>query len=136
MERSAFYKMNQVTIIAAVALVATGAAMSPQLSAQEHPQLTRGKEIYAQFCTQCHGVDGKRGEGYQTPIWGEGSIIAAKFENAGNLIEYMQIMPFDDPRKIDDAQRLDVTAFVLANHGALTKNAELSTTNAAEIRIK
>jgi mono/diheme cytochrome c family protein len=128
--------MNHVSVFAAVALVASGAVVSPQLSAQEHPQLARGKDIYAQFCTQCHGVDGKRGEGYQTPIWGEGSIIAAKFENAQNLIEYMQIMPFNDPRLIDDAQRLDVTAFVLANHGALAKSAELSTSNAAGIRIK
>lgn len=108
----------------------------PRLPAQEHPQLSRGKQVYAEFCTQCHGIDGKRGEGYQTPIWGEGSLLAAKFENASNLIEYMQIMPFNDPRLINDAQRLDVTAFVLSNHGALARNAELSSTNAAAIVIK
>jgi mono/diheme cytochrome c family protein len=128
--------MKHVYPAAVLVLLAASAALAGQSSAQEHPQLSRGKEVYAQFCTQCHGVDGKRGEGYQTPIWGEGSIIAAKFENAQNLIEYMQIMPFNDPRLIDDAQRLDVTAFVLANHGALAKSAELSTSNAAGIRIK
>jgi mono/diheme cytochrome c family protein len=128
--------MKLVRPATALVLLAASAALPVHLSAQDHPQLSRGKEVYAQFCTQCHGVDGKRGEGYQTPIWGEGSLLAAKFENAGNLIEYMQIMPFNDPRLIDDAQRLDVTAFVLANHGALAKSAELSTTNAGGIRIK
>jgi mono/diheme cytochrome c family protein len=105
-------------------------------TAQEHQQLVRGKQVYAQFCTQCHGVDGKRGEGYQTPIWGEGSLLAAKFGNAQNLIEYMQIMPFNDPRLIDDAQRLDVTAFVLANHGTLSKDAGLNPQGAEKISIK
>jgi mono/diheme cytochrome c family protein len=84
----------------------------------------------------CHGADGKRGEGFQTPIWGEGSFIAAKFGNAKNLIDYMQIMPFNDPGLINDAQRLDVTAFVLANHGALTGGAELILANAAAVTIK
>ena len=119
-----------------VPLLAIGIALSSPSPGQEQPQLARGKEIYAEYCTLCHGVDGKRGEGFQTLIWGEGSLIASKFENAKNLIEYMQIMPFNDPRLIDDAQRLDVTAFVLLNHGALGNNAELSTKNAAEIAIK
>lgn len=123
-----------VTLVACTAALSLATAL--RSAANDHPQLSRGKEIYAQFCTKCHGVDGKRGEGYQTPIWGEGSLLASKFDNAQNLIEYMQIMPFNDPALINDAQRLDVTAFVLANHGALPKSSELSTSNAAGIPIK
>lgn len=116
--------------------LASGFVHVSRAPAQEHPQHGRGKAVYAQFCTQCHGVDGKRGEGFQTPIWGEGSLIASKFGNAQNLIDYMQIMPFNDPTLINTGQRLDVTAYVLANHGALGKNAEFKVRDAGKIQIK
>ena len=122
-----------VAVAFAAALCAVPAIRS---IADPHPQLERGKQVYAQFCTQCHGVDGKRGEGYQTPIWGEGSLLAAKFVNAQNLNEYMQIMPINDPNLINYTQRLDVTAYVLANHGALAKDAPLQVQTAGQITIK
>lgn len=104
--------------------------------AQESGQIVKGKEIYAQFCTLCHGTDGRRGEGFQVPIWGEGSAIASKFGNAQAMLDYMQVMPFNDPTLIDDVQRLAVTAFVLANHGALPRYGELTLENAAGLPIK
>ena len=58
---------------------------------QDSTQVAAGKEVYSQHCTLCHGVDGKRGEGFQTPIWGQGSLIASKFGNVQAMIDYMQI---------------------------------------------
>jgi hypothetical protein len=52
------------------------------------------------------------------------------------MLDYMQIMPFNDPTLLDDAQRQAVTAYVLANHGALPLNGELTPQNAGSIPIK
>jgi mono/diheme cytochrome c family protein len=104
--------------------------------AQDSEQVTQGKAIYTQFCTLCHGADGKRGEGFQSPIWGEGSFIATKFGNANTMIEYMQTMPFNDPTLINDTQRLAVVAYLLAQHGAIPKNGEITPQNAASVAIK
>ena len=78
-----------------VSLIGVTAAL-----AQDSQQVSQGKAVYAEFCTLCHGADGKRGEGFQSPIWGEGSFIATKFGSADKMIEYMQLMPFNDPTLI------------------------------------
>jgi mono/diheme cytochrome c family protein len=105
-------------------------------AAQDSAQVAQGKEHYAQFCQLCHGADGKRGEGYQTPIWGEGSFMAPKFGNAATLIEYMQIMPFNDPTLLDETQKIAVVAYMLANHGALPRSGQVTQENARHIPIK
>ena len=84
----------------------------------------------------CHGADGKRGEGFQTPIWGEGSFLASKFGNAQALIDYMQIMPFNDPALMDPVQKLAVVAYMLANHGAIPRSGEVTPQSASSIQIK
>ena len=104
--------------------------------AQDSAQVASGKEIYAQFCTLCHGVDGKRGEGFQTPIWGDGSLIASKFGNLQAMIDYMQIMPFNDPGLINDTQRLAVIAYVLANHGTIPRSGQVTPQGASSVPIK
>lgn len=115
-------------------LVALAGAV-PSL-AQDSAQVAAGKEVYAQFCTLCHGVDGKRGEGFQTPIWGQGSLIASKFGNVQAMIDYMQIMPFNDPALINDTQRLAAIAYVLANHGTIPRSGEIAPQGAAGIPIR
>jgi mono/diheme cytochrome c family protein len=120
---------------AAAGIAVAMACLSPA-AAQESPQIAQGKTLYGQFCTQCHGADGKRGEGYQTPIWGPGSLIA-KFENAQGLFEYHQmLMPFNDPALMNDEQKLAVVAFLLANHGAIGQGDSITPANASSIAIK
>jgi cytochrome c len=120
---------------AAACIAAAMASLSPA-AAQESPQITQGKALYGQFCTQCHGADGKRGEGFQTPIWGAGTQIA-KFENAQMLFEYHQLMmPFNDPSLMTDDQKWAVVAFLLANHGAINQGDSVTPANAASIAIK
>ncbi len=120
----------------ALALLVLLTAHTSIAPAQDSAQVAKGKEYYTQFCQLCHGADGKRGEGFQTPIWGDGSLIAPKFRNAGALIDYMQIMPFNDPALLDEAQKVAVVAYMLANHGAMPRSAELTRQNAASIPIK
>ena len=118
------------TLILVSLIGATGAF------AQDLQQVTQGKAVYAEFCTLCHGADGKRGEGFQTPIWGEGSFIATKFGSADKMIEYMQTMPFNDPTLINETQRLAVVAYLLAQHGAILKNGQITPQSAASVAIK
>jgi mono/diheme cytochrome c family protein len=99
-------------------------------------QVQDGKALYEQACALCHGADGRRGQGFQTPIWGEGSLIASKFGNAQGLLDYMQLMPFNNPALLTDAEKLSVVAFMLSNHGALPVAETLDTAKAANIPIK
>lgn len=118
--------------LAALALIASAATGQPTLS----PQVAEGQRLYAENCAVCHGDDGRRGAGFQTPIWGERTQIT-KFNNALGLFEYNQMMmPFDDPTRMTDEQKLAITAYMLANHGAIARDATLDAGNAATVRIQ
>lgn len=118
--------------LAALALVASAATGQPGLS----PQVAEGQRLYAENCAACHGDDGRRGAGFQTPIWGERTQIA-KFENALGLFEYNQMMmPFDDPARLSDEQKWAIVAYMLANHGVIARNATLDAGTAATVRIR
>lgn len=118
--------------LAGLVLVAAAATGQPALS----PQVAEGQRLYAENCALCHGEDGRRGAGFQTPIWGERTQIG-KFSNALGLFEYNQMMmPFDDPTRLTDAQKLAITAYMLANHGAIARNATLDAGNAATVQIR
>ena len=120
----------------AVAGFAAATILLSPAAAQDSPQIAQGKALYGQFCTQCHGADGQRGEGFQTPIWGPGTQIA-KFETAQALFEYHQLMmPFNDPALMTDEQKWAVVAYLLANHGAVPREGSVSPANAATIAIK
>jgi mono/diheme cytochrome c family protein len=90
----------------------------PAVANSESPQISQGRAHYVEHCQLCHGADGQKGEGYQTPIWGSGTQIA-KFGNAQGLLDYMQLMPFNDPSLLNESQKLAVVAFMLSQHGAI-----------------
>jgi mono/diheme cytochrome c family protein len=99
-------------------------------------QVERGRTVYAEACAVCHGEDGRGGAGYGNPIWGEGAQIR-KFRHGAGLLEYnLMLMPFDDPTRVSDDDKLAVTAYILARHGALEPGASLSESNAAAIAIR
>ncbi|MCS6930594.1 MAG: c-type cytochrome [Acetobacteraceae bacterium] len=113
-------------------------ALLPSLPAQaeQSAQVREGARLYAEACALCHGADGRRGAGYQTPIWGQGAQIR-RFETAMGLFEYNQmLMPFDDPSRLTDEQKWAITAYMLANHGAMPPTAELRPEQAPAIRIR
>ncbi|PPD15508.1 MAG: hypothetical protein CTY25_05955 [Methylobacterium sp.] len=105
-------------------------------AASPSKQVTEGKALYEQACMLCHGADGKRGQGFQTPIWGQGSLIATKFGNAQGLIDYMQLMPFNDPALLTEEQKLAVVAYMLSNHGAIAASDTLDPSKAGSVPIK
>jgi mono/diheme cytochrome c family protein len=110
-------------------------AASPVAFAQDSPQVAEGRAHYAEHCAICHGADGKQGAGYQTPIWGAGTQIA-KFGNAQGLLDYMQLMPFNDPSLLNDVQKLAVVAFMLTQHGSLKPSDTLEASRAAGVPIR
>jgi cytochrome c len=121
-------------LLAGVVLV-TGARMVPEAVAASS-QVERGRAVYAENCAVCHGEDGRGGAGFGNPIWGEGAQIR-KFRHAAGLLEYnLMLMPFDDPTRVSDEDKLAVTAYILARHGLIEEGATLSESGAASIAIR
>jgi S-disulfanyl-L-cysteine oxidoreductase SoxD len=117
--------------------LALGAALLVCMPARanDSPQIRQGAELYEEKCALCHGANGRGGQGYPNPIWGAGSQIK-KFKTAQGLFEYHQLMmPFNDPTLLDDQQKMAVTAFVLANHGAMERGDTLDLAKATQITI-
>lgn len=119
-----------------MAIVVTNVVATTAAIASESPQVAKGKELYAEFCQRCHGADGQRGEGYQTPIWGPGAA-REKFTTVQALFEYLQfLMPFDKPESVTDEQRWDIIAYMMVQHRVLPPGATLDPAEAATIAIK
>lgn len=119
-------------ILGALAFGAPPAVAQPALS----PQIAEGERLYVANCAACHGEDGRRGAGFQTPIWGARTQIR-KFETAQGLFEYNQMMmPFDDPARLTDEQKWAIVAYLLANHGAIARSATIDAGTAAAIQIR
>jgi mono/diheme cytochrome c family protein len=124
-------KMVRTLLTAACLLAATAFA-----AAQDSAQVAKGSALYAEHCATCHGADGRRGTGFQTPIWGAQTQIG-KFGNAQGIFEYVQmLMPFQDPTLLTDEQKLAVVAYLLANHGAILRSGEMTGANMAGIPIR
>ncbi len=130
--------MTRVGITSLTLVCATAMALwAPDVrsASGDSPQVARGAVVYAETCIKCHGADGRRGEGFQTPIWGPEAKIA-KFQNGQGLFEYMLfLMPFDKPDKITEDQKWDVTAYLLANHGSIQRSGSIDQATAASIVI-
>jgi mono/diheme cytochrome c family protein len=120
-----------------IAYALAGLAVSATTTlAEESNQVARGGTLYKEYCSLCHGVDGQRGEGFQTPIWGSKAQIR-KFEHALGLFEYMLfLMPFDNPNKINEQQKWDIIAYMMANHGAMERTKTLEPSTASLVPIK
>lgn len=98
---------------------------SPQIPANASAQIAEGHQLYQQHCALCHGVNGRDATVFPRPIWGPGHDIA-KFGTAKGLFEYLQLMmPFDDPSKLNDAQKTSITAYILARNANLSADATL-----------
>jgi cytochrome c len=127
--------MRSLAFAALAALAVSSVALASGTSPRSQ-QVSQGARLFAENCAACHGDDGRAGAGYQTPIWGQGAKIA-RFETAMGLFEYNQMMmPFDDPTKLSDEDKWAISAYMLANHGAIAPTAELVPAAAGAIAIK
>ena len=112
----------------AAAALASGAAYGQQAS--------EGATLYAAHCALCHGAEGRGGQGFPRPIWGAGHDLK-KFGDAEALFDYLQLtMPFDNPQKLSDAQKVAVLAFLLERIGALGAGTPLAAGNLSNVKIK
>ena len=99
--------------------LAAGPAAAQTPPAGASAQVVQGGQLYAQHCALCHGASGRDATVFPRPIWGPGHDLG-KFGNAKGLFDYLQLlMPFDDPAKLNDAQKTAVTAYMLARNGSL-----------------
>ena len=125
------------TLVAAAIMMAAAAvvAQTPPLPPNASAQVKAGAKLYEQHCALCHGVEGRNATVFPRPIWGPGHDIA-KFSNSQGLFEYMQLMmPFDNPSKISDADKLAISAFMLERNGSMKPDAQLPA-NGGVIPIK
>ena len=114
-----------VTAAIMMASAASVAAQTPPLPPNASVQVKAGAKLYEQHCALCHGAEGRNAIVFPRPIWGAGHDIA-KFSNSQGLFEYVQLMmPFDNPRKIDDADKLAISAFMLERNGSMKPDAQL-----------
>ena len=88
-------------------------------------QVQAGAKLYQQHCSLCHGVLGRNATVFPRPIWGPGHDIA-KFDTSKGLFEYLQLMmPFDNPAKISDADKLAIAAYMLTRNGNTKSDTQL-----------
>ena len=122
-------RLAQLSGLAGALCLAAGALAQnvPPPPAGASPQVALGAQLYQKTCALCHGVAGRDATVFPRPIWGPGHDIA-KFGSAKGLFEYLQLlMPFDDPSKLDDAQKTAVVAYMLVRNGNLRPGASLPT---------
>jgi mono/diheme cytochrome c family protein len=127
--RPALRRMRRLVWVSGAASLAAGALAqtAPPPPARASPQVALGAQLYQKTCALCHGVAGRDATVFPRPIWGPGHDIA-KFGSAKGLFEYLQLlMPFDDPSKLDDAQKTAVVAYMLVRNGSLRPGVSLPT---------
>lgn len=121
----------------AMGCLVIGAALVTGLSvhASDSEQVRQGEALFQEYCALCHGANGRGGQGYANPIWGQGAQIR-KFKNAQGLFEYHQLlMPFNDPALLTEDQKWAVTVYLLANHGVVRRGDTLDAAKASEVII-
>ena len=128
-----------VTIVAALAgstLALSGLDPQTVHAQAESAQVSQGAQLYGQHCALCHGANGEGGAAFKTPIFGSGHQLS-KFKTALGLFEYnQQLMPFDNPARVSDPEKLSVVAFQLRRSGLLAAGASIDMGNAAAVSLQ
>ena len=113
-----------------------GGILSSNSALAQSSQNSEGAALYETHCVVCHGADGRGGQGFPRPVWGAGHDLK-KFRTAQGLYEYIQLtMPFDNPQKMTDAQKLAVVAFLLERIGTITATTDINAGNMSKLAIK
>ena len=112
-------------LVAAIMTASAGAQTAPPVPSNASVQVQAGEKLYQQHCSLCHGAEGRNANVFPRPIWGPGHDIF-KFNNSKGLFEYLQlVMPFDKPDKINDADKLAITAFMLERNKNIKPDGQL-----------
>jgi cytochrome c len=106
---------------------------------------SRGRTIYEQKCTECHGQKGEGQTGkYPAIVGGMGSLKSLKpvktvgsyWPYATTLFDYIRrAMPYDHPRSLSTDDVYSVSAFVLYMNGIVTETQELNERALPQIKM-
>ncbi len=126
-----------------IAFLCVAAAAAPQSRSvwdgvYTAQQADRGKALYGQQCSSCHGAT-LDGGGAAPPLAGADFKSNWKGQTVGDLFEKTQTtMPADQPGKLSREQTADILAFLLASNGFPAGSKELPTdaTLLAKIHIE
>jgi mono/diheme cytochrome c family protein len=102
------------------------------------PQAARGKIVYEQTCSRCHGETLLGGDDAK-PLVGEAFLQKWDGQSVGKLFDVIRrTMPDDGPAVLSRRQSADVVAYVLAANGFPAGPTELESEDAPlnEILIK
>lgn len=117
---------------------ADGANLPPGSGTVAH-----GKNLYAQQCASCHGINAEGGTGDKLS-GGIGTLTSAKpvktvgsfWPYAPTLFDYIRrAMPLNAPQSLSNEQVYAVTAYVLHLNGLVAENAALDAKSLAAIRM-
>jgi cytochrome c len=83
-------------------------------------QAARGKKLYVEHCSSCHGHDlagGSSGGDVAPPLTGQAFMAGWDALTAADLFDRIRIsMPLDAPGSLSDQQNADILAYVLASN--------------------
>jgi quinoprotein glucose dehydrogenase len=88
-------------------------------------QAARGRSAYSTACAVCHGPTGQGGPDAPGII---GYVFDQKYDGAPlvSYVDYMRMMmPLGRPGSLSRSSYVDITAFLLASHGAPAGDTEL-----------
>jgi mono/diheme cytochrome c family protein len=124
-----------------VSFAAAGAAAQAPASTQDGvytaAQATRGKALYDDKCSACHVADlTGGGDGMASPLAGADFLKSWDGKSLGAFFTQVQRMPMGEEKSMTDAQRADVTAYILQYNKMPEGQAELKGDPAALKPIK
>ncbi len=123
MTRSRLATVLSVLVVwASVALVACGS--------EPHADVDRGSKLYARYCFQCHDS----GEGIGSRL---SPAVLRSYGTAAGLFDYnRKFMPYAGEGSLADRDYLDITAYMLVQHGFSTPGLELTPERATSIDLR
>ncbi len=99
-------------------------------------QAARGEAVYGSHCSSCHQADFS-GTEEASALAGDAFMEAWREDTVGNLYTRVRnLMPFDEPASLSDADYLDSVAYLLQANGFPAGSRELTAAGAADIRIE
>jgi quinoprotein glucose dehydrogenase len=94
-------------------------------------QATRGKALYEEECSKCHGINLGGGDG-SPELAGAAFMDRWKGKSVGALFTYMKkTMPTDDPGHLANRQYADLVAYLLSSNEYPAGTADLDPSSPA-----
>src|SRR4051812_43853876 len=105
----------------------------------------KGKSIYKDKCSECHGDNGEGKQGqYPALVGGTGSLKTAKpvktvgsyWPYATTIFDYIRrAMPYDHPRTLSADDVYSATAFLLFKNGIITETQEMNEKSLPQVKM-